>query len=78
MQGTGKQRLARELPTKRRRAEVSVLPLAALVSSAGTILIAKADIGSHCGCCLQPPIGRACGCGRGRTKEIFTKENIDE
>jgi hypothetical protein len=34
----GGQRLACELPTKRRHAEVAVHPLAALVPSAGTIL----------------------------------------
>ena len=36
---TGEQRLARELPTKRRPAEISVHPLAALMPSAGTNLI---------------------------------------
>jgi hypothetical protein len=37
----GRPWLARELPTKRRSAEVAVAPLAAPMPSAGTILIKK-------------------------------------
>jgi hypothetical protein len=67
IQGTGKQQLAREPPTKRRHAEISVHLLAALVSSAGTILnllIAKTSYWLA----LRVPFAPAIG--RGRTEEI--------
>jgi hypothetical protein len=69
--------LARELPKKRRRTEVSAL----IIGSAGAIGWHNFDLKNmslHCGCRWHPQIDDARARGCVRIKEIFTKENTDE
>ena len=60
-----------ELPMKRRFAEVSVQPLAALVSSAGTNSNLKIDPGLLCECRLHLHADRARGLSAKMLFDIF-------
>ena len=66
-----------ELPTKRRLAEVSVQPLAALVSSAGTNSNLKIVLACIAGA-GAPADWHVRGCGTLRTKELFIEESANE
>jgi len=57
--GTGRLRLARELPQKRRPTEVSALIIGSVDAIGWHSSNLKVDLGSHCGCRRHPQIGRA-------------------
>ena len=57
--GTGRLRLARELPQKRRPTEVSALIIGSADAIGWQIPIYKVDLGLHCGCRRHPQIDRA-------------------